>query len=460
MALLVFMATVDRMGWTRLVWEYLGQYETLSKSDIVGPSAVRSSERLQLLVLLYVFVPAWLMGVPTVLMGISFAFLQRAVQTDLDALGRRVGWLQTANIVGSMIGAMLTGLVLLDWLGSAGTLRLLVCCGAVFLALYFQTRPRNTDVWRRASAFGAIGLLVLLMPSAQTMWARLHAAGTEAVVQREDGSGLSLLKQTGGDHTIVYVNGIGQSVLPYGGLHTVLGALPALLHPAPAAVAVIGLGSGDTTFGIGGRAETKTIDSIEIVAPQLETLARMDAHRPYAGLRMLLDDHRIRHWFTDGRAFIRKGQRRYDIIEADALRPTSAYAGNLYSVEYFELVRDHLNPGGLAVTWAPTPRVVNSIVTAFPHALLFDDLAIGSSTPIVFDRTAIRERMASAFTRDYYTRGGVDLELLLRPFLAAEPRVISPAHDRRMLTDVNRDLFPKDEFAVPQTADPPISSPP
>ena len=46
----------------------------------------------------------------------------------------------------------------------------------------------------------------------------------------------------------------------------------------------------------------------------------------------------------------------YDIIEADALRPTSAFAGNLYSVEYFALLRDHLEPGGYAVTWAATER--------------------------------------------------------------------------------------------------------
>jgi spermidine synthase len=285
------------------------------------------------------------------------------------------------------------------------------------------------------------------------MWSRLHAAPAAAVVQREDGSGLSLLKDLGSDQTVVYANGIGQSMLPYGGLHTVLGALPAMIHRGPAAVAVIGLGSGDTTFGIGGRAETRTIDSIEIIAPELDTLAHVDQRQTFAGLRMLLRDDRIRHWFTDGRTFIRKGQRRYDIIEADALRPTSAYAGNLYSVEYFELLRNHLNPDGLAVTWAPTLRVVNSIITAFPHVLLFDNVAIGSASPVVFDRTAIRDRMASTFTRDYYARGDIDLDLLLAPFLAADPRVISPAFDRRELTDVNRDLFPKDEFAIPQSED-------
>jgi spermidine synthase len=452
-ALLLFVILVDRLPWTGPLWQYLGQYEPLSREDILGAVRAGSAQgRLGLFVMLYGVAPLWLIGAPTLMMGLSFGFLQRAVQTDLDALGRRVGWLQTANIVGSMIGAMLTGLALLDWLGSAGTMRLLVCCGAVFLLLLVQTRRGRQARLQSAVAVLTVAAFAYLMPSAQTLWARLHAAAPGSIIQGEDGSGLSVLKAGAGSaETVVYANGLGQSTLPFGGVHTVLGALPAMIHPSPSRVAVIGLGSGDTTFAIGGRAETQTIDSIEIIAPELETLSRLDQQRFYPGLRMLLQDGRTRHWFTDGRAFVRKGQQRYDIIEADALRPTSAYAGNLYSIEYFELLRDRLNPGGLAVTWVPTPRVLDSIVTAFPYVLLFRDLAIGSMTPVVFDRAAIQGRMASPFTRDYYLRGGIALDQLLTPYLASDPRVFTPEFNRRARVDVNRDLFPKDEFAIPRT---------
>jgi hypothetical protein len=46
----------------------------------------------------YVALPLIVIGLPTAAMGLSFGYLQRAVQTDLEGLGRRVGWLQTANI--------------------------------------------------------------------------------------------------------------------------------------------------------------------------------------------------------------------------------------------------------------------------------------------------------------------------------------------------------------------------
>ena len=453
-ALTVFLGSVDRVAWAAPLWQYLGEYEALSREKLFGSLGGAGGEPAQpgLVFTLYVAAPVFLMTLPTLMMGLSFGCLQRAVQEDVAALGRRVGWLQTANIIGSTAGALLTGLGLLTWLGTAGTLRLLVCCSAVFLVIYsLAMRERRARGFALAAAV-AVCLMTLALPSSSTLWARLHRSQPRFVIHAEDSSGLSVLKHSvGGRQTIVYANGLGQSTLPYGGIHTVLGALPAMVHPRPALVAVIGLGSGDTTFAIGGRPETVTVDSIEIIAPQLETLRILDRGLEYSGLHSLLEDRRVRHWFGDGRAFIRKSGRRYDIIEADALRPMSAFAGNLFSVEYFELLRDALAPGGIAVTWTPTPRVADSFVKVFSHVLLFHDLAMGSMQPIAFDRTVVESRMGHPFTRDYYQEGGISIRDTLDAYVATAPRVIGPEFDRQGLTDLNRDLFPKDEFAIPYT---------
>ena len=70
------------------------------------------------------------------------------------------------------------------------------------------------------------------------------------------------------------------------------------------------------------------------------------------------------------------------MIEADALRPNSAYSGNLYSTEYFQMLKAHLKPDGLAVTWAPTDRVLASFLAVFPHVIVVDGIAIGSQQPL------------------------------------------------------------------------------
>ena len=430
--------TVEWASWADPLWRYLGSHDPLSLREARTPIGVA----------VYGGLPLLFIGPSTCCMGLSFGFLQRAVQTDVRVLGRRVGWLQTANIGGSMAGALLTGVLLLDWLGSPVTLRLLALTGGVFVWLYGRGQPRRR--WTQGLAAAVLLLSATLVPGPSTFWARLHGATDTMVIQAEGASGLSTLRtpRPGGE-TTVFVNGLGESWIPYGGIHTILGALPALLHPNPARIAIIGLGSGDTAFSAGGRLETRVIDSIEILAPQFDTLRQLDRQMPDRGLRQLLNDVRVRHHFTDGRAYLRRSRDAYDIIEADALRPTTAYAGNLYSVEYFSMIRDRLRPDGLAVTWAPTPRVVNSLLRAFPYVTEFGLIAIGSTSAIAFDRTVLEERMGHPFTRDYYLAGGIDIQFLIERHLEQAPVVYGPEFDRASVTDVNRDLFPKDEFLIP-----------
>ena len=276
------------------------------------------------------------------------------------------------------------------------------------------------------------GLCVMAMPDADALWARLHGTTPRQVLFDEDGAGLSLFKIDPASSTgaaEVYVNGLGQSWLPYGNIHTALGALPVFLHEAPLDVALIGLGSGDTAFAAAGRAEIQRLISIEILGAQRRTLERFVQLWRYPGLTAVLTDPRIEHRVDDGRAFINRSNRRFDIIEADALRPSSAFAGNLYSREYFELMRRHLKPGGFGVTWAPTGRIRSTFLSVFPHVLAFPgDILIGSDVAIRFDRSAVMARAAAA--RNYYSMAGVDIEGLLRPYLESDPQRFGPG-DRR-----------------------------
>src|SRR5262249_29621962 len=139
---------------------------------------------------------------------------------------------------------------------------------------------------------------------------------------------------------------------------------------------------------------------------------------------------------------------RYDVIEADALRPTSAWAGNLYSLEYFALVRSRLRPGGYAVTWGPTPRVRNSVLRTFPYVLEVGSTLIGSAAPVAFDAAVLKERMREPSVVAHYRRGGVEAEGLLADILASAVRTYGPDDDRSSLDDVNTDLFPKDEYVA------------
>jgi len=397
---------------------------------------------------LYLLVPLVLVVPPTFLMGCAFPYLQRVVQTDVRRVGRRVGELLLANIVGSMLGTVVTGWWLLGLLGTAATLKLLTASSAVFLFGALRGGGRRRRVLTFGLATAAV-VLVVVMPGAGSLWARLHGTTADRLIFAEDNSGVSVIKaeEDGfGGRKIVFVNGVGQSVIPYGDIHTALGAVPALVHPNPRQVAIIGLGSGDTVYAAAARPETRRVTSIEIIRPQLATLRELARRDGYGGLRALLADPRIEHLAGDGRAFLLRTARRFDIIEADALRPTSAYSGNLYSDAYFTLVSKRLAPNGIAATWAPTARVHNTFLRVFPYAVSLPGMLLGGNEPFEIDRGAVAARAADPRVREHFARAGINIEALVAQYLDGLSATFGADLDRSTLVDVNTDLFPRDEY--------------
>jgi predicted membrane-bound spermidine synthase len=475
LALLIFLGSVTRVDWLEA---YFAGYEPLNVGQNLRRLQLRAvveglvfTDPAQSLpweaVLLYLLVPAFLIGPATFLMGFTFPVLQRVVQTDFGRLGRHVGALLLANVAGSAAGTLLTGWLALSVLGTVGTIKALLIVSIVFPLVALRALPPASSQWSGTflssrpgvgALAAAVLLVVLLPPGAEAFWARLHGARIGQIVFGEDATGLSVLRvnhTTAAEGATVFVNGIGQSGLPYGGIHTALGLLPAFIHPHPRRIVVIGLGSGDTAYAAAGRPEVETITCIEIVGPQLGTLTALASRYPYGGLQGLLGDPRVQHVAADGRLALMRSAARYDIIEADALRPTSAYSGNLFSDGYFELLRRRLRPQGLAVTWSPTVRVHNAFVRVFPYVVVLPDILLGSNEPIVVDRDAVFARLRDPRARAHYARAGISADELVAAHLVEMARY-TPAFDRSRLKDFNTDLFPRDELDRPAAAWQPI----
>jgi predicted membrane-bound spermidine synthase len=404
------------------------------------PTSFGAGEDLRLTASLYVLLPLFLYAPPTFLMGVSFAVLQRAVQNDRQTSGLKVGLLQAANIVGNVAGSLLIGLVLLSWLGTMGAFRVVVGFGIVFAAVgirYYGYR------WWFGALGAAILVLLVALPSGDSLWRRLHGLTFAPGLFEEDGSGVAAI--TGdGLRSRLSVNGKGHSWLPYGGIHSVIGALPAALHAKPEEVAIIGLGSGDTAWAASFRDTTRATTVFEIIAPETRLLERFADSRAGLKLNRFLADPRIKVAVADGRNALLKEPKRYDLIEADALRPESAYAGNLYSQEFFELAASRLKEGGLMCTWAPTPRIIRSFAAAFPHVLFFGgEILVGSNQPIEVDPAQWLERLSQPSANSYL---GENLTRRIHRHLATVRRVYSEVADSG---STNRDLFPRDEFRTP-----------
>jgi spermidine synthase len=132
-------------------------------------------------------------------------------------------------------------------------------------------------------------------------------------------------------------------------LQRMLGHLPALVHPQPRSVLVVGCGAGVTagSFVLYPEVERIVICEIEPLIPKIAA--------DYFGEKNfgVLGDPRVEVVCDDARHYVLTTQEKFDIITSDPIHPWVKGSAALYTKEYFELCKRHLKPGGLVTQWVP-----------------------------------------------------------------------------------------------------------
>lgn len=394
-----------------------------------------------------IVIPLFLMSLPTFIMGFSFSVSQNIIQRDFSIVGRKVGGLQFINIAGSTLGAWFASLIGFEVLGSALTLRLLALLGLFYIAALMI---RKHTGWVKGGSFmAALAVFVILIPGRKDFWKNLSGVKEHGhFVFSEDKTALSSIK-IGEEHSHVFVNGLGQSLFPmkHDYFHIMLGAIPAFVHPDPQYIGIIGLGSAGTLYGASGREATKSMDCWEVIRSQPEVLMDFVKRTGDSSAWYILNDSRLQLILDDGRKSIQKQKKKYDILEADGLRPRSSYSDNLYSVEYFKLLQSRLKPGGIAVTWAPSERIKNGFKSVFPYVYeVQESLYLGSDSPLDFDPDTITERLNEPFSKAFYERAEIDVKGIMLNFL--KTLKVVQAGTVTESREVNTDMWPKDEYEL------------
>ncbi len=170
-------------------------------------------------------------------------------------------------------------------------------------------------------------------------------------------------------------------------LQRMLGHIPALLHARPRSVLVVGCGAGVTagSFVHHPSVERIVICEIEPLIPRV--VAQYFGNENYD----VLSDPRVQVVYDDARHFILTTRERFDIITSDPIHPWVKGAATLYTREYFELCRRHLNPGGLATQWVPLyesslAAVQSEFATffdAFPNGTVWSNDEAGAGYDVV-----------------------------------------------------------------------------
>lgn len=379
---------------------------------------------------------------PAFIVGMSFPIIQKGVQDDPQLVGRRVGLVQLANILGNTTGALVTGLVLLEVIGTAGTLRLIAASGLLFaLGLMGAGDYRRPGVVLVA----ALAVVVTLFPSNHRFWSRLHGGDPAVTDVGEDRTSVVALRPWQDHDMAAWVGGRWQnSMLPAKPVSTALGIVGLLIHPAPATALLVGHGGGASLLAMNIDPGPHLVRVVEIAKPVLSVVEHWAGRSQWQKLRELFTDPRVERIVADGRHLLFTEERRYDLVVAVAISPHTAHSGMLFSREFFTQVRDRLTDRGLFVQWAATPRTVATFLQVFPYVTKAGGALIGGKQPFDYSPEHIRVALEGAYHDRLAAIGSKPDEIIA--WLEAEPLRQWGPDDARPDSDINTDLFPKDEY--------------
>jgi len=396
----------------------------------------------------------WAVLPGAILWGASFPLALASVVSPGREPGRLVGGVYAANTVGAILGSLAFSMVLIPWLGTRGSQRVMIALAAISVLLLLMA-----TIWARWASGGSLkrGLRMadpsdlqpspspsgLTMPPGQRggrwlawvalalvpmlavplAWsvpaipAGLIAYGrylasrsivADAIYVGEGMNSSVAVTLLDGDIVSFHVCGkVEASTEPADmRLQRMLGHLSALLHPKPRSILVVGCGAGVTagTFTLHPDVERIVLCEIEPLIPTVA--AGFFSKENYN----FLQDPRVQIVYDDARHYILTTHEKFDIITSDPIHPWIKGSAALYTKEYFELCKRHLNPGGIVTQWVPLYESSKDVVksematffTAFPYGTIwsndisgegYDVVLLGQAEPMKIDVDALQQRL-------------------------------------------------------------------
>ncbi len=360
----------------------------------------------------------WVVLPGAMLWGASFPLALAAVATTEQDAARLAGGVYAANTVGAIVGSMVTSFILIPWIGTSHSEQVIIIISALsallmlepsFVARATAENARNAE--RKPSAPSALSavsgtaLLAVAMVTAGLLARSVHELpGLLVAYGRYSATRI-------GQATIIYVGeGLNASVavseLSNGvrnyhnagkvqassepqdmRLQRMLGHLTTLIPASPKRVLVIGCGAGVTAgaVSVDPAVEHETIAEIEPLVPRV--VSTYFSEHNFDVVR----NPKVHVRIDDARHFVETTGETFDAVTSDPLDPWVKGAAMLYTAEFFELVKEHLNPGGVVTLFVQlyesnTDAVKSEIGTfleAFPNGIVFGNTNEGKGYDLV-----------------------------------------------------------------------------
>ena len=336
--------------------------------------------------------------------GMFFTIAGAALRSGLASEIETAGLLTLVNTVGAAIGSIVAGFLMLPLLGIERTIfTIALIYGAIGAVLFARTRA---TAW-----LGAVACMVALVmfPFGQ-LNDRLISIPVERWAEGEPERRLIAVRE-GLTETIVFfqrmllgrpvsdvmlTNSFSMSTTGYGvrRYQKLYVWWPAAVHPALRRALLIGYGVGNTAKAL---TDTAGLESIDLVDLSRDILAIAPVVFPDEREQPLRDPRMHVH-IEDGRYFLQTSDRQFDLITGEPPPPGIAGVENLYSREYFQLMRARLADGGVVTYWLPLADLSDVSAKAILRAFcdVFDDCSLwnGSGTNLMMVGSRLRASRA------------------------------------------------------------------
>jgi spermidine synthase len=303
----------------------------------------------------------WAIFPATLFWGASFPLALAAAASKDDDPGRLVGGIYAANTAGAIVGALAFSVILIPRIGTRNSERTLIVIAAISALVVLVPY-----IWNHRAKFGAALLLITMIgagylaawtpavPPSLIAYGRrfLLNLNTSEILYVGEGLNSSIAISRYQDGAIQFhVSGkVEASTESYDmRLQRALGHLAGLVHPNPQSALIVGFGAGVTAGSF------VTYPSIQkIVVCEMEPLVPPAATKYFHNQNYnVATDPRTTIVYDDARHFVLTTREKFDIITSDPIHPWVKGSATLYSKEYFQMAKDHLNSGGVVTQWVP-----------------------------------------------------------------------------------------------------------
>ena len=328
------------------------------------------------------------------LSGIAFTLIGARLNHEVTGVTKTTGLLTLANTLGSLVGALLGGFLLLPLLGVELSFFVLALGYGVAGALAgTKTTKRSKLLLVPGVAVYALAMVGFPFGSFQRhMDAQVdHVTSREGVVTVTQKEGLSetitLIRKDIYDRPVWYklvTNGHAMSATfpPARRYMKQYVYWPIAVHGEVRTALLISYGLGVTAKAL---VNSSGLNRIVIVDPSRDIVS-MSRHVFSDETQNPTRDPRVELVFEDGQHFLHTSRERFDLITGEPPPPGQAGIVSLYTREYFALTRERLNKRGVFTYWLPVAQMrlasARAIIGAFCD--VYEDCSLWAGSVLDF----------------------------------------------------------------------------